>query len=53
MSDRLFETKGELRTALRKDLRDVETMKREGRDISGISQVIKHKRIMLKTGSWK
>jgi len=54
MSDRLFRTKGELRKALQTDLEDVKKMKRHGEDTSGISQVIKHKKILLKDKNyWK
>lgn len=53
MSERLFQTKGELKKALKTDLRDIKSMKKQNLDVSGISQVIKHKKMMLKTGSWK
>lgn len=49
MRDRLFRTKGELRQALQTDLGDIKKMRRRGEDTSGISQVIRHKRKLLKS----
>lgn len=48
MKDRMFRTKGELRKALQTDLEDVKKMKKQDKDISGISKVIQHKKILLK-----
>jgi len=53
MSDRLFKSEAELKTALAKDMKDLRTMQKQGYDTSGIEQVIKHKKKTLKFGTWK
>ena len=52
MKDRLFRTKDELTTALNKDIRDRETMMKQGYNIKGISQVIQHKKKTLKSKTY-
>ena len=45
---RLFRTKGVLRKALSKDVRDRKTMRKRGDSTKGITQVIQRKKRLLK-----
>jgi len=44
---RMFRTKGELRKALSKDIRDRRSMRKQGHSTKGITQVIQRKKRLL------